>query len=53
VRTLLWLVLLPMTAAASDEAWRDGRITEVAQSEAPLLCPALMRAELEGLVQRM
>jgi hypothetical protein len=49
MRTLLWVAVLAMTAAATDEAWRDGKI----QSEAPLLCPTLIRAELEGLVQRM
>lgn len=33
MRTLVWVVLLATTAAAADEPWRDGKITEVAQSE--------------------
>lgn len=33
MRTLLWVALLAVTAAAADEPWRDGKITEVDQSE--------------------
>ena len=33
MRTIVWVVLLAITAAAADEPWRDGKINEVAQSE--------------------
>jgi hypothetical protein len=33
MRTLFCVALLALTAAAADEPWRDGKITDIAQSE--------------------